>query len=54
MYAYNHVELPIDNSSVSYLSSINIAFESDELDYEAAGAFNYHSDFCEESEESES
>ncbi|MDR2151506.1 MAG: hypothetical protein LBO72_01680 [Helicobacteraceae bacterium] len=40
MYAFLHnVKLPTDNSSVSYLSAMNIAFEYDEENYETA-------DFC--------
>ncbi|MDR0664797.1 MAG: hypothetical protein LBF86_04665 [Helicobacteraceae bacterium] len=31
MYAFSHnLELPMDNSSISYLSAMNIAFESEE------------------------
>jgi hypothetical protein len=35
MYAFSrNVELPTDNSSISYLSAMDIAFESDEEAYE--------------------
>ncbi|MDR2638265.1 MAG: hypothetical protein LBC09_00325 [Helicobacteraceae bacterium] len=37
MYAFSHsVKLPTDNSTVSYLSAMDIAFESDEEAYESA------------------